>query len=99
MKKQDDYILDEEKMQKIADKLEKMGMDKEAIDERAIWGAKKMFMGIMKLRWVMEEKGISQAKAKKIVKGLVDKAMDNDLKKMMEEKEEMGHKSWRLSRK
>ncbi len=85
-------MMDEEKMNKMMDELKKLGIDKDMIDDHTMLAAKKITFGIMKLRWMMDEKGVDKAKTKKVIQMLVDKAMEKDLKKMMDKKKDFCHK-------
>ena len=76
--------MSEEKKEKLTVKLKEMGIDESKIDERLMWSVKKVSFGLMKLRLVLDEKGIDEAQSKEIIDKLVDKAMNKDLAKVRE---------------
>jgi len=84
--------MDEEKKTKMMEELEKMGITKDMVDERLMWGAKKMMFGMMKVRWSLKENGMDEEKAKETVKKMVDKMMEMDMMEKMGKNDKMkGH--------
>lgn len=80
--------MDEEKKAKFSAKIKEMGIDEKIIDEHLIWKFKKLSHKLMRLRLMLDEKGVSDAKIKEILDKLVDKAMKKDLAKMKQWVEE-----------
>lgn len=78
----------EEKKAKLTEKLKEMGIDESIIDERLMWKFKKVSFGLMKLRLVLDEKGVDEAKTKEIIDKIVDKSMSKDLAKVKQWHEE-----------
>jgi hypothetical protein len=76
--------MSEEKKEKLTAKLKEMGIDESQIDERLMWSVKKVSFGLMKLRLVLDDKGIDEAKSREIVNTLVEKASNKDLAKLRE---------------
>jgi hypothetical protein len=74
----------EEKKEKLTEKLKELGIDESSIDERLMWGFTKASFGLMKLRLVLDDKGVDEAKSKEIIDKLVDKATNKDLAKLRE---------------
>lgn len=74
----------EEKIAKLTEMLKAMGIDESVIDEQLMWTVKKASFKLMKLRLVLDEKGIKEAKAKEIIEKLVSGAMEKDLAKIKE---------------
>jgi hypothetical protein len=80
--------MSEEKKEKLTAKLKELGIDEDKIDERLMWTYKKVFFGLMKLRLVLDDKGIDEAKSHEIIDKLVNKAANKDLAKVREWHEE-----------
>ena len=76
--------MSEEKKEKLTAKLKELGMDEDKIDERLMWIYKKVSFGLMKLRLVLDDKGIDEAKSREIIDKLVDKVANKDLSKIRE---------------
>jgi len=76
--------LSEEKKQKLTAKLKELGIDESKIDERLMWSFKKVNFSLMKLRLVLDDIGIDEAKSLEIIDKLVDKAKTKDLAKIRE---------------
>jgi Asp-tRNA(Asn)/Glu-tRNA(Gln) amidotransferase B subunit len=76
--------MDKEKMEKMTEKLKEMGIDEKMIDEKLLWTYKKVFYKLMKLRLVLDEKGLDEAKTKDILEKMVAKVMKKDLAKIKE---------------
>ena len=81
---QDHKEMSEEKKEKLTAKLKELGIDENKIDERLMWSFKKVSFGLMKLRLVLDDKGLSEAQSKEIIEKLVDKATNKDLAKVRE---------------
>ncbi len=84
--------MDPEKMEKMKKQMEEMGLSADMVDEKLMWTFKKVSMKLMKLRLILDEKGVSEDKAKEIAGKIVDMAFDKDLAKIKEwhkEHEEM----------
>jgi hypothetical protein len=79
--------MSEEKKEKLTAKLKEMGVDESNIDEKLMWSVKKVSFGLMKLRLVLDDKGIDEAKAQEIIDKLVDKAKTKDLAEIREWRE------------
>jgi hypothetical protein len=79
-----DKEMSEEKKEKLTAKLKEMGIDESKIDERLMWSVKKVSFGLMKLRLVLDDKGIDEAQSREIIEKLVDKATKKDLAKVRE---------------
>ena len=80
--------MSDEKKEKLTAKLKKLGIDESNIDERLMWTYKKVSFGLMKLRLVLDDKGIDEAKSREIIDKLVDKVANKDLAKVREWHEE-----------
>lgn len=76
--------MDKEKAEKMTEKLKEMGIDEKMIDEKLLWTYKKVFFKLMKLRLVLDEKGVDEAKTKDILEKMVAKVMKKDLAKIKE---------------
>lgn len=76
--------MSEEKKEKLTAKLKELGIDESAIDEKLMWSYKKVSFGLMKLRLVLDDKGIDEAKSKEIIDKLVAKAKEKDLVEVRE---------------
>ena len=76
--------MSEEKKEKLTAKIKEMGIDESKIDERLMWSVKKVSFGLMKLRLVLDDKGIDEEQSRKIIDTLVDKAKNKDLTKVRE---------------
>lgn len=74
----------EEQKEKFTEKLKELGIDESSIDEKLMWSFKKFSFGLMKLRLVLDDKGIDEAKSREIIDRLVDKATDKDLAEVRE---------------
>jgi hypothetical protein len=68
----------------MTEKLKEMGIDEKMIDEKLLWTYKKVFYKLMKLRLVLDEKGVDEAKTKDILERIVAKVMKKDLAKIKE---------------
>ncbi len=79
-----DKEMSEEKKEMLTAKLKELGIDESNIDERLMWSVKKVSFGLMKLRLVLDDKGIDEAKSQEIIDKLVDKAKGKDLAKVRE---------------
>jgi hypothetical protein len=71
--------------EKLTSKLKELGIEESKIDERLMWSFKKVSFGLMKLRLVLDDKGIDEAKSREIIDKLVDKATKKDLAKVVED--------------
>lgn len=71
--------MDKEKMAKFTEEFQKLGVDKTMIDDSLIWTAKKVSYKLMKLRMILDDKGVDPIKAKEIINKLIAMAMDKDL--------------------
>lgn len=76
--------MSEEKKEKLTEKLKELGIDASSIDDRLMWSFKKASFGLMKLRLVLDDKGIDETKSREIIAKLVDKATNKDLTKVRE---------------
>ena len=94
----EDNKMSTEKMEKMTAKLKEVGIDEKLIDEKLLWTVKKASFKLMKLRLVLDEKGVSEDESKAIVEKLVAKTIGRDLAKAKEwqqeheNKEHMHHK-------
>lgn len=82
-------MLNDKMKDMMVDELEKLGIKKDQIDDYMIWGVKKLMLGVMKIKWSLEENGIKGDKADKKLKEIVDKVVAIDA----EDLHEMMHKS------
>jgi hypothetical protein len=80
--------MDDEKKEKMLEKLKKMGIDESMIDEHTMHIAKKLSFSIMKLRFILDKKGVKADKANEVIDMLVKKAMEKDLDKIKKWKAE-----------
>jgi len=80
--------MDDEKKAKLTAKLADLGIDEKLIDEHLMHTFKKASFKLAKLRLILNEKGVDEAKIKEILDKLVDHAMNKDLVKMKEWMEE-----------
>ena len=76
--------MDEDKKAKMTEKLVEMGIGEEMIDERLLFVTQKIYFKLMKLRLILDEKGLEEAKAKAVIEKMVAKAMEKDLAKIKE---------------
>jgi hypothetical protein len=76
--------MSEEKKEKLTSELKELGIEENVIDERLMWSFKKVSFGLMKLRLVLDDKGIDEAQSREIIEKLVDKATKKDLAKIRE---------------
>ena len=79
-------MIDPKMREKMFKELEKLGIKKDQVDDYMIWGLKKLMLGVMKIRWSLEENGIKGKEADEKLKKIVDKvtAMSaDDLHEMM----------------
>ena len=76
--------MSEEKKEKLTAKLKELGIDESKIDEKLLWSFKKVSFGLVKLRLVLDDKGVDEAKSREIIDKLVDKAATKDLAKVRE---------------
>jgi hypothetical protein len=79
-----DRDMSDEKKEKLTAKLKELGVDESKIDERMMWSYKKASFGLVKLRLVLEDQGIDEAKAGEIIDKVVAKAKEKDLSKVRE---------------
>jgi hypothetical protein len=79
-----DKEMSEEKKAKITEQLKELGIDESQIDERLMWTFKKVSFGLMKLRLVLDDKGIDEAKSREVIDKIVDKVKNKDLAKIKE---------------
>jgi hypothetical protein len=80
--------MSEEKKEMLTAKLKELGIDEDKIDERLMWSYKKVSFGLMKLRLVLDDKGIDEAKSREIINKIVDEVANKDLAKVREWHEE-----------
>ncbi|MFI5270655.1 MAG: hypothetical protein ACHQT9_01245 [Candidatus Saccharimonadales bacterium] len=76
--------MSEEKKEKLTAKLKEMGIDESVIDEKLMWSVKKVSFSLMKLRLVLDDKGVDEEKIREIIDKLVDKAKAKDLAEVRE---------------
>jgi endonuclease III-like uncharacterized protein len=76
--------MSEEKKEKLTEKLKELGINESSIDEQLMWSFKKASFGLMKLRLVLDDKGIDETKSREIIDKLVDKATKKDLAEVRE---------------
>ena len=76
--------MSEEKKEKLTAKLKELGIDESKIDERLLWAYKKTSFGLMKLRLVLDDIGVDEAKSREIIDKVVDKVASKDLAKIRE---------------
>jgi len=76
--------MDEEKKAKWVKKMKDLGIPENKIDEPLIWIMKKTSHKISKLRLMLDEKGVDEAKAKEIVNKLVSHSLEKDIAKVKE---------------
>lgn len=78
--------------------LEKVGIKKEEINEYMVWGVAKLMLGVMKIKWSLEESGIKGAEAKekldKIISMVSDKNADL-LHEMIHKNDKCGCGNWK----
>lgn len=76
--------MSDEKKEKLTAKLKELGIDESKIDEQLLWSFKKASFGLVKLRLVLDDKGIDESKSREIIDKLVDKAKEKDLAEVRE---------------
>lgn len=76
--------MSEEKRVIITAKLKELGVDESMIDDRLMWSVKKASFGLMKLRLVLSDKGVDDAKSREVIDKLVDEASKKDLTEVKE---------------
>jgi hypothetical protein len=79
---------DEKMMIELVKELSKAGIKKEQVDDYMFWGVMKLMLGIMKIKWSLEESGIKGIEAKK----KLDKIIAMVAEKSADELHEMVHK-------
>ena len=77
-------MMDEKMKDMMVEELEKLGIEKDQIDDYMIWGVKKLMLGIMKIKWSLKESGIEADEADKKLKEIVDKIESMDADKLHE---------------
>ena len=83
-------MMDEKMKEKMMDELKELGIEEKMVDEHLMMGAKKMMFGMMKVIWSLKEHGVSDEKAKEILKKMTDRSLEMDMsEKMGEWKEKM----------
>lgn len=66
--------------------LDKLGIKKDQIDKYMVWGIYKLMLGVMKIKWSLEENGIKNGEAEKTLNKIVDSIVKidaDDLHKMI----------------
>ena len=86
--------MDEKMKDTVIKELEKLGFEKDQIDDYLIWGAKKLMLGVMKIKWSMMENGIEGAEADEKLKKIVDKVISIDAKHLHEMMHKDHDKDW-----
>lgn len=76
--------MSEEKKAELSAKLKELGIDESKIDDQLLWSFKKVSVSIMKLRLVLDDKGIDEAQSREIIDKLVEKAQAMDLAQIKE---------------
>ena len=76
--------MDDEKKKKMTEMLEELGIDEKIVDEHLMHVAKKVSFRLIKLRLMLDERGVDEAKAKEIIEKMVGMAMGKDLAKVKE---------------
>ncbi len=70
----------EKMLEMVADELGKVGIKKDQIDDKMLWGVMKLTLGMMKIKWSLKESGFDETEAKekldKIVKMVSEKDAD-----------------------
>lgn len=79
-------MMDLKMMDELKEELTKLGIEEKMIDERMLWGSKKLILGIMKINHSLKESGLSDDEARQMIGKMVDKITD---KEMMEKIEKM----------
>jgi hypothetical protein len=88
-----DHEMSAETKEKLTTRLTELGIDKSAIDERLLWGYRKVSHGMTNLRLVLDDKGIDETKTREIFNAVVEKTMTKDLAKARQWHEEHKDKS------
>ena len=86
--------MSDEKMEKMTKKLKEMGVDEKLIDEKLAWIVSKVSFKLSWLRLILDDKGIKEDEAKKMIEKLVKLTLEKDLEKVKEwhkEHEERHH--------
>jgi hypothetical protein len=89
-----DKKMDPKKKEKMMKKLEELGIDKEMVDERLMWGAKEMMFGMMKVVWSLKENGMSDEQIKEVIQKMMTKMSEMDMSEKMEKMKEH-HEHWK----
>ena len=71
--------IDETKKAEMIKSLKAMGIEEDMIDDKVLWVAKMVGFKIMKLRLIMDEKGLDADQVEEIIENIVAKAMEKDL--------------------
>lgn len=78
--------MDKKLKEEMAKELEKLGIKKDETDDYMVWGVKKLMLGVMKIKWSLEENGVTGKEADNKLKSIVDKVMamsSDELHQMM----------------
>jgi hypothetical protein len=76
--------MSEEQKEKWTTRLKGLDIDEGKIDDRLMRSVKRVSFGLMKLRLVLDDKGIDETKSREIIGKLVDKATSKDLAEVRE---------------
>lgn len=88
-------MMDDEMKDKVMAGLEDLGIDKDKIDDRLVWGAKKVMIGLMKMRWSLKDSGMDAEEVDEVLKKAVDKMLDKDMLDQMEEMHQDHDHDWK----
>lgn len=81
---------------KVAAELKKAGIEKGQINDYMVWGVAKLMLGVMKIKWSLDESGIKGKEADKklaAIVELVSKKSADELHEMLNKNEDCGCES------
>lgn len=65
--------------EEIMEEMKKLGIEERMIDERLVWGSKKMMMGVTKAMMSLKENGMEEEEAKETIKKMLDSMMQKEM--------------------
>ena len=86
-------MIDTKMKEKMIEEMKKIDLDENMIDDKLVWGAKKIMFGIAKVKWSLKENDIDDDKAKEILKKMVDMIIEKDMSEAIEKMHSHWHDS------
>ena len=78
-------MMDEKMKEQMMDELEKLGIDKDMVDDNVIQGSKKLMFGAAKVMRGLKAGGMDEDDAREKVKMMVEKMTEPEMMKKIEE--------------